>query len=268
MAVLGPGFSERVFEFSFNAEYADRNRAVLAGAPSIPTQKEEKLLGYDVKFEIARRGGAIHAVALQHKVARYVDDVGPTNRHFRKSAGGPYYAFRLDTDQYNLIEAIASKGAAGLEFWYCAPLFSSRSAMNGNYMKRAVESNSVWIDVSGAGQISDDEVHTIVYTPNGSKAFRFSEKARPLKVVTAAQRHRQWKARRDAVLTDFTDIYSAAFGAVEAYWPRRRRAPAAEARGEFRLPAQLPARRDPTVQNTARLLSQYCGASLLVEVRQ
>lgn len=113
MSVLRPGFSERVFEFSFNAEYANRNRAILAGAPSIPTQNEEKSLGYDVMFEVNAHGGAIHAVALQHKVSRFVDRLGPTNANFWTEAGGPYFAFRLDTDQYNLIESIAAAGMPG-----------------------------------------------------------------------------------------------------------------------------------------------------------
>ena len=33
MSILTPGFSERVFEFSFNAEYSYRNQALLAGVP-------------------------------------------------------------------------------------------------------------------------------------------------------------------------------------------------------------------------------------------
>lgn len=57
MPVYPPGFSERVFEFGFNSEYAAQNRAVLAAAPHIPTQNDEKALGYDIAFEIKRRGG-------------------------------------------------------------------------------------------------------------------------------------------------------------------------------------------------------------------
>ena len=67
MAVFAPGFSERVFEFSFNAEYAAANKAVLAGAPHIPTQNDEKYLGYDVLFEIQAGGGVTNMLALQHK---------------------------------------------------------------------------------------------------------------------------------------------------------------------------------------------------------
>ena len=73
MPVYPPGFSERVFEFGFNSEYADQNRAVLAAAPHIPTQNEEKALGYDIAFEIKRRGGAINSIALQHKTCRFVE---------------------------------------------------------------------------------------------------------------------------------------------------------------------------------------------------
>jgi hypothetical protein len=72
MTVQVPGFSERVFKFGFNAEFAHSHRAVLAAVPHIPTQNQEKLLGYDVKFEIKKSGGAIRMIALQHKVARQV----------------------------------------------------------------------------------------------------------------------------------------------------------------------------------------------------
>ena len=74
MPVYPPGFSERVFEFSFNAEYSNANRALLSAAPHIPTQNEEKWLGYDVAFELNRRG-IVHSLALQHKVCRFVDGV-------------------------------------------------------------------------------------------------------------------------------------------------------------------------------------------------
>jgi hypothetical protein len=267
MSILTPGFSERVFEFSFNAEYADRNRAVLAGAPSIPTQNEEKWLGYDVAFELNRRGGAVHAVALQHKVPRYVDNLGPKNSHFWNATGGPYFAFRLDTDQYNLIESIASAGLPGIEFWFCSPGFASRSDMNSNYIGRTVEANSIWIDVAGAGVITDDEVHTIIYPPNGSQAFRFSPEGLPLKTVGDEARRAKWVERRNADLGDVEHIYEVALKGVRSYWPDRRLTRVAEADNAFRLPERLPVERAPTIANLAKLLGQYYGVSLLVEVR-
>jgi hypothetical protein len=267
MSILTPAFSERVFEFSFNAEYANRNSAVLAGVPSIPTQNEEKWLGYDVAFELKRRGGAVHAIALQHKVSRRVDTVGPKNRHFWRAIGGPYFAFRLDIDQYNLIEAISSVGLPGIEFYFCAPAFVSRKDMNEHYVARTVEMNSVWIDVSGAGQITDTAAHTIVYSPEGSKAFRFSDTAIPLKTVSDELRRARWADRRNGSLESAERIYEVAFSTLRKYWPTRRRTKVANAEGDYRLPEQLPDDQEPTIANTAKLLAYYFGTSMLVEVR-
>lgn len=268
MSIPTPGFSERVFEFSFNAEYAHRNRAVLAGAPSIPTQNEEKWLGYDVAFEVAQRGGAVHVVALQHKVSRYVDGLGPTNRHFWTSAGGAYYAFRLDTDQYNLIQSIAAANLPGIEFSYCAPIFASRDDMNGHYVAGTVEQNSIWIDVAGAGQITDGETHTIIYSPSGSQAFRFSEKAIPLKVERYEQRQLRREQRRESNVESVEKIYTTAFATLSQYWPNRRGSKSVDTENVFRLPEKPPIEEKPSIANTAKLLGQYFGLSLLVEVRK
>lgn len=49
---MGPGFSERTFEFCFNAEFCQLFGGLLASHPHIPSQREEKDLGYDVEFVI------------------------------------------------------------------------------------------------------------------------------------------------------------------------------------------------------------------------
>lgn len=266
MTVIGPGFSERVFEFSFNAEYADRNQAVLAGAPSIPTQNEEKWLGYDVEFAIKQRGGAVHAVALQHKVSRYVDRLASTNEDFWNSIGGPYYAFRLDTDQYNLIEAVASAKLPGIEFYYCAPIFAARIDMNKHYLGGSVEANSIWIDVACTGQIKDQDVHTIVYSPGSPVAFLHSKHPVRLEVVSSELRRSRKQKREGLDHGDFRNIYQTAFAVLSEYWPKRRRPE--RAGDDFRLPGELPEEVSPSVVATARLLSSYFGLSLLVEVRK
>ncbi|WP_249869151.1 hypothetical protein [Oceanobacillus saliphilus] len=45
------GFSERTFEFCFNAEFCMKNKGLLATHPLLPSQRQEKHLGYDVNFE-------------------------------------------------------------------------------------------------------------------------------------------------------------------------------------------------------------------------
>src|SRR5688572_6752912 len=157
MPVYKPGFSERVFEFGFSSEYAARNRAVLAAAPHIPTQNEEKALGYDIAFEIKRRGGAVHSVALQHKTCRFVDGESGSNQKFWNALGGPYFAFRVNVEQFNLIETIASSGLTGIEFVYCVPQFSMRKDMDTHYMANSVMTKSIWVNPNGTGPITDGE---------------------------------------------------------------------------------------------------------------
>src|SRR5688500_6727594 len=113
VAVLYPAFPERVFEFAFNAEYCHVNRAVLIGTPELPTQNEEKYLGYDVAFEIRRAGGVVNTIALQHKTSRYVTTRSGSNARFYDEIGGPYFAVRLDTEQFNVIEDLASAHMPG-----------------------------------------------------------------------------------------------------------------------------------------------------------
>lgn len=269
MSVLQPGFSERVFEFSFNAEYAHRNRAVLAGAPSIPTQNEEKSLGYDVMFELNAGGGAVHAVALQHKVSRFVDQKGPSNGDFWTAAGGAYFAFRLDTDQYNLIQLISAQGMPGVEFQFCAPLFATRADMNTHYMAGSVEGNSIWIDVAGAGQITDSDTHTIVYRQDGTQAFRFSKSLTKLAVIGDAERRARRERRQAVRLDEPARIYNTALRVLREYWPdRRQKAQRVDSEVSNALPSELPAEVAPTLANAGRLLADYFGMSLLVEVRK
>jgi hypothetical protein len=269
MSILRPGFSERVFEFSFNAEYTYRNQAVLAGAPGIPTQNEEFWLGYDVAFEIQQHGGAVHTLALQHKVARFVDGRGPSNGHYWLTAGGPYFAFRLDIDQYNLIESIATAALPGVEFYFCAPVFATRHEMNSHFLGKTVETSSVWIDVSSAGQLTPGESHTIVYTPDGSQAFLFSEQAKKLKTLSNEQRKARWEQRRNNSIADSSvaKLYDITFASAQATWPRRRQIGSRDGDDLVQLPVTPPVRQDRNIANTAKLLAQYFGASLLVETR-
>jgi hypothetical protein len=271
MSVFGPGFSERVFEFGFNAEFAYSNKAVLAGAPHIPTQNQEKYLGYDAHFAIKAKGGAVHSVALQHKVSRHVTGSSGTNVDFRNAAGIPYYAFRIDVDQYNLIESIASAGLPGLEFYYCAPRFSTVEQMNLNYMTQSVMSNSTWINVAGAGQIIDLDPHTMVYSATGASAWICSE-PREAKVVPPRPALSQ-ELRESLPDLDVRETYSVVNERLRAYWPRRRSAAEREHESSF-LPATLPRSINLATSSEHRvflalsaLLSKYYGVSWLVQTR-
>lgn len=264
MPVMPAGFSERVFEFSFNAEYVNKNKALLAGAPRIPTQNQEKWLGYDVEFELKAAGGAINSLALQHKVSRFVDSQGPSNSHFWNAIGGEYFAFRLDTDQFNLIESISTANLTGIQFYFCAPLFVSRKDMSDKFFANDVNAHSVWIDVGGAGQILDDDLHTIVYSPNGADAFRFSEKKVPLKTFNYEQRQQVQIVDKKLDQADIERIYKECHRVLKEYWPSRRGTTTVNLENPYRLPENLPIEEAATFSSLGRLLGRYFGSSVLV----
>ena len=113
------GFSERTFEFCFNAEFCHLNAAMLATHPHIPMQNAEKDLGYDVEFEI-NKGGFVRSLFLQHKVASHASVRAGRNAKFFDHHGGEYYRFPVDNDQHDtLCHLSATKGDA----FYCAPRF-------------------------------------------------------------------------------------------------------------------------------------------------
>jgi hypothetical protein len=269
MAVHPPGFSERVFEFSFNAEFCQNNKAILAAAPDIPTQHKEKWLGYDVAFELKKRGGAIHSVALQHKVARFVDGLGPSNHHFWHAIGGPYLAFPIDTDQFNLISIASTAGLPGVEIHYCAPLFTTLDQMNNHYLASAVSANAVWIDISAVGEIGDMDRHTMVMSPNGAIAYLCSDDPRVVKTLRPDEHQRP----TDPILISLENMrqaYDVAYSALEEYWPRRSKRRQGEEVERFRLPDQLPPKQPlpnlaAAVDTTGLLLSEYYGLTWLIE---
>lgn len=185
MSVEQPGFSERIFEFAFNSEFAAAYRAVIAGVPHIPTQNQEKTLGYDVKFEVTRKGSPVKFLALQHKVAKFVDGKSGSNKFIRDKVGDPYYSTRIDPAQFNVIVKACS--IPDLDFFYCLPLFHTLGSLNLNYNARKVCSSSVWIDVSKVKRLTTHESHFMAYRER-LQAFVFSEEAQPA-VSTSPSEH-------------------------------------------------------------------------------
>lgn len=165
------GFSERVFEFAFNAEFAATHRAIVVGCPDIPTQRQEKKRAYDVNFQLRQRGGAIGSLFLQHKVVRHVSSRGGSNAARYDTCKGPYFVFDIDVDQYNVIRNQRGRGKA---FYFCAPAFIDRGALETHYGAGKVVTNSLWIDVVKAPFILDHLSHSILVDESGSVAFRTS----------------------------------------------------------------------------------------------
>lgn len=223
MTVHHSMFAERLFEFLFNAEFIHKNSANVIGMPHIPSQEEEKWLGYDVAFNLQNGAGVINALALQHKVVRLVDGPGSgANKAFRKTAGNPYFAFPVDPVQFNTIEALVSLNLPGLEFYFCAPLFVDQKNLDDRYAAKDLDAHSVYIDVNGVGQLDESISHSIVYTPSGNDAWVFSEDPKPLGIRLVSPVEENPKQEREEVSLEQTKLlYSNAFELVANGYARR-----------------------------------------------
>ena len=157
---MGPGFSERTFEFCYNAEYCQINAAVLATHPHIPSQNAEKDLGYDVEFKI-NEGNYTKSLFLQHKVSSYAAVRAGRNAQFYAAQGGPYFRFAVDNHQHNVLcELSRTKGNA----FYCAPRFHLRHELEAHFREPTITANSVLLDPLDVGDIRDDDHHNITYS--------------------------------------------------------------------------------------------------------
>lgn len=165
------GLSERTFEFCFNAEFCQKHRALLASHPHIPSQRQERDLGYDVEFEI-RTHLFTRSLFLQHKVTYYAEKRSGNNARFFNAHGGAYYRFPVEKDQHNtLVRLSRRKGNA----FYCAPRFYTRSELESHFRGDMVVNNSAWINPSSTGLITDTATHNVTFAPSGSPAFLHSE---------------------------------------------------------------------------------------------
>ncbi|MCO5119738.1 MAG: hypothetical protein M9951_08875 [Burkholderiaceae bacterium] len=273
MAVYPPGVSERVFEFAFNSEFCTTSGALIAGCPYIPTQNQEKRLGYDVAIKIGG-GSRIRSLYLQHKVARRVDGKSGSNKRFRDVVGSPYYAFSLDVDQYNLIHRFSQKKTR--EFYYCAPIFTSRQDLNGHFSARTVVPNAAWIDISTWSTIpsTDTQAHCIVYSPDLTAVSRFSEE--PEKPISGERPSPEKFFNAPALefrTEDMAKEYFDFFDTLKEWWPERSKTRRkSEEEDGFRMKSVLPPRREDfkqprqVVEAIQEITGDYLGVTWLVKV--
>jgi hypothetical protein len=203
-------FSERVFEFAYNAEFAAANRAVLLSMPWMPSQPEEKYKAYDVMFRLKRASGKGWSLMLQHKSVRRVDNESPSNRDWVKKCGIPYFAFGLDTEQYNRIVQLRRRGRA---VYYCAPRFCERHKLEDHYRTGAVCGASIWLDALLAGEIADARSHSIIFDPLGARAFRCSGRPLDIKVVSLNELKNERAAeplRQEGLARVYEDLFAIA----------------------------------------------------------
>ncbi|MBB6572342.1 adenylosuccinate lyase [Xanthomonas arboricola] len=193
---MTPGFSERTFEFCFNAEYCRINAALLASHPHIPSQQMEKDLGYDVEFKI-RHGRYTRSLFLQHKVSSFATVRAGRNRKFYDSHMAPYYRFPVDNDQHNtLCDLSRTKGNA----FYCAPVYHERSVLENHFFGNSVTPNAVLLDPLQVGLINDTDRHNITFNQAGLNATLHSDVRRFSQEYTGGQERRPPLERVDVTL--------------------------------------------------------------------
>lgn len=168
---MGPGFSERTFEFCYNAEYCTLNAALLATHPHIPSQQAEKDLGYDVEFKI-NQGHYTRSIFLQHKVSSFAEVRAGRNAHFYAAHNAPYFRFPVDNDQHNVLcELSRTKGSA----FYCAPRFHLSHELERHFRAPSIGANSILLDPLDVGDITDSDRHNITYDVAGGNPTLHSE---------------------------------------------------------------------------------------------
>lgn len=177
--MANPGFSERAFEFAFNAEYCLKNKGIVVGMPHIPSQTEEQWLGYDVAFELEPIAGQTCCLALQHKVSSFAATWAGRNKDFWvQMKHSSYFRFPLDVEQFNLLQHLSSLQLPGIEYRYSAPAFHTKGQLDAFYLNDTVVAHSVYIDIKKASPLSFDEPHNIIYSPSNPDAWVFSEPQR------------------------------------------------------------------------------------------
>lgn len=168
---MRPGFSERTFEFCFNAEFCRALGGLLVSHPHIPSQKMEKDLGYDVEFKIQEKKFT-SSIFIQHKVAHFAEVRVGKNRQFYDHHGGPYFRFAVDNEQHNtLCELSRTKGNA----YYCAPVFHLSHELEKHFRGQSVANYSLLLNPLDVGRINDVNRHNISFGPDGENSALHSE---------------------------------------------------------------------------------------------
>ena len=171
---MRPGFSERTFEFCFNAEFCRLLGGLLVSHPHIPSQQIEKDLGYDVEFEI-QQGQYSSSVFIQHKVVHFAEFRSGRNSQFFDHHKGPYFRFPVDNEQHNTLSELSrTKGDA----YYCAPCFHLSHELEGHFRTDTIASNSLLLDPQDVGDILGNGRHNITFSPGGANPTLHSKPKR------------------------------------------------------------------------------------------
>ncbi len=123
---MEPSIHERIFEYCFNTEFCDIFNLYLVTHPDIPTTRQERKSGYDVRFSLGE-SGRNYSVFFQHKVSRFNNKRYGSNKRFYDCHKKPYYIFHLTNHQHNTLKKLSLDCP---DVYYSAPLFYERHELS------------------------------------------------------------------------------------------------------------------------------------------
>lgn len=185
---MHPEFSERQFEPTFNGEFVGKYKALLSFPPFLPTLRQEKLLGYDIRYSF-KKGFRAKSLMLQFKVSHFVENRSRNNARIYDCYSGAYFRFpitpRYLSKQHQIMLKLARRGES---IFYCAPLFYRMLELSNFFQRDTVINNSRLFDPINMGALLDDNQHHVSYDPSGRFGFFHSENKKVIKVLNCEKK--------------------------------------------------------------------------------
>ncbi|MGH9854166.1 MAG: hypothetical protein ACREBD_30350 [Blastocatellia bacterium] len=173
--------SEFSYGFVLTHELVNTYSYLLTAAPVFPSLVQEGRAGggYDVNVPI--RG---YPLFLQFKASEYMKR---RNAKESKLVGLPYFRFALhrktQSNQHQLLIELEKKGNA---VFYASPKMHEAVNLNGAFFDKEVVARSLFVSPTEIGELSDNDIHRIVFSSESSDAY-FCSAPRKLKLVVQGE---------------------------------------------------------------------------------
>jgi hypothetical protein len=207
-------FNEREFEAAVNHELIARLQPILVGAlPTIPSQFEERSLGYDAAYNFTSG----KTLFLQYKVAYWALHRGGSNRDVYDAWAEPYFRAEVLMDkktnmphQHNLLVDLAAKGERVL---YCAPLFHELTALAFHAGTKSLWVNSLRAPLRGLPKLGKGR-HSFSY-PRGGDRWRVHSEVGDEIDISAGEDPRGYGSQRPFTREEFGGLLKLVRGVLE-----------------------------------------------------
>lgn len=181
---MHPKFSETSYGFAVTREIekhlTNKNNSILLQAPSFPTLRQERKLGYDVKIDIPQASGP---VILQFKLGEHISQAhkkSPTWPHAREA----HYRIDFPSNHHQLqllqsLENNLKQNKKPAIIKYLAPAFTELGVFSNHYQNETIIKHSYSCNPSDIP--SDGNKHHLVFVPGNtapltpSRLFTLSE---------------------------------------------------------------------------------------------